>query len=84
MNEFEIESAKAYMVLETNVFEAFMAKRSRKSNLDLITGLLKDIEHWKVPRDKSLINLWLRGTVPPARCQANVNDSLCLEEASSQ
>jgi len=69
-------------------FEYF--KRVPKLN-ELLSSISKNVEHWKLLNAQSvhqkvyfLLKSWLKGIIPPTRCQALINDTPCLEEAATK
>ena len=62
------------------------------SELDaLLSTISKNVEHWKLLNAQSvhqkvyfLLKSWLKGIIPPPRCQALMNGTLCLEEAATK
>ena len=57
----------------------------------LLSTISKNVEHWKLLNAQSvhqkvyfLLKSWLKGIIPPPRCQALINGTLCLEEAATK
>jgi hypothetical protein len=84
----DIFSNLAYSILDSLTSNALIPQREKLNDtiLNLIIGLSKDLEYWKIPRNQSYvyfyINWWLKGKNPPPRCQAKIQNELCFEEAS--
>lgn len=78
----------AFIILEKLLMKSFSLELDNltPSIGNNIGGISKDLEHWKIPINLSpvyfYINSWLKGENPPPRCQALINDILCVEEAA--
>jgi hypothetical protein len=78
----------AFKILENFQSNAFSLELEKSSQmiLNFIDCLSKNLEHWKVPGNLLpiyfYINFWLKGKQPPPRCQALINEFLCVEEAA--
>ena len=90
-NDLEkMQSENAFLVLESNVWDFCVVAHMDLNKIIefMIAGLSKDLEHWKIPQNQPniyfFISWWIRGNNPPPRCQALINNTLCLHEASDK
>lgn len=84
-DDLAVFKENAFYILKSLNLSLFLADELNKLN-DEVFGLLKDLEHWKIPKKMSptyfYINSWLKGKNPPLRCQVFVDEQFrCSEEA---